>query len=147
MLWARKMTTPRIKVTVSPHFNHRVQTDLFFIFDKTFIILVHECLRYCIIEHLPRKTAMVWMQTVFQHWIRYFGPMYILATDQEGAITSDLVSMCCERFNIDREFGGSQGHTAAPVAERRIQVIQLAAQKLWASVQRLGLQVTQEQVV
>ena len=53
--------------------------------------------------------------------------METLATDQEGAITSDMVALCCEKFGIERDFGGSQGHAAAPFVERRSGIIRLAA--------------------
>ena len=101
-----------MKAALSEHFNYRVQTDLFFIFDKTFIILVDECIRWCLVEELSRKAADEWLSVVFRSWIRYFGPMVDLVTDQEGAITSDLVGKGCEKFGITRDFGGSQGHTA-----------------------------------
>ena len=87
------------------------------------------------------------MKAVFASWIRLFGPPRFFVTDQEGAIKSDLVGKCCERFNIDRDFGGSQGHTAAPMAERRIEIIRLGAQKLWGSVVKQGLRTTKEEVV
>ena len=44
----------------------------------------------------------------FQIWIRWFGPMKVLASDQEGSLVSELVSVACEKFDIQREFGGSQ---------------------------------------
>ena len=144
--WKRKMTMPAIKAAISEHFNHRVQTDLF-IFDKTFIILIDECIRYCIVEPLLRKTSEEWMKLVLHCWIRYFGPMRFLVTDQEGALTSDMIGKCCEKFNIHREFGGSQGHTSAPLAERRIEIIRLSSQKVWATVQKTGLNATQEECV
>ena len=80
-----------------------------------------------VIEELPRKTPECWFQAVFQWWIRFFGPMRTIVTDQEGALVSDLCGTCCEKFDVDLDLGGSQGHTAAPVAERRIQIIQLTA--------------------
>eukprot|EP00959_Pyramimonas_sp_CCMP1952_P282447 5903535-Pyramimonas_sp.AAC.1 len=143
--WKRKLTRPQVKAALSEHFNYRVQTDLFFIFEKTFIALVDECIRWCLVEELSRKTADEWMAVVFKSWIRYFGPMTHLGTDQEGAITSDLVGKCCEMFDIVRDFGGSQGHAAAPIAERRLEIIRTGAQKLWATVQKTGLNTTPSQ--
>eukprot|EP00959_Pyramimonas_sp_CCMP1952_P258465 5402494-Pyramimonas_sp.AAC.1 len=43
--WKRKLTRPQVKAMLAEHFNCRVQTDPFFIFDKTFIVLVDECIR------------------------------------------------------------------------------------------------------
>ena len=82
---------PLIKASVAEHFNHRVQTDLFFIFEKTCVILIDECIRYCVVEILQRKTADEWMRVVFHNWIKIFGPMRFLVTDQEGALTTDMI--------------------------------------------------------
>ena len=73
--------------------------------------------------------------------------MKTLVTDQEGALVSDLCGTCCEKFDINLDLGGSQGHTTAPMAERRIQIIQLSALKLWSAAQKQGLPVTQEMCV
>ena len=80
-------------------------------------------------------------------WIRYFGPPVCIVSDQEGALLSEFVGRCCERFSIARDFGGSQGHTGAPLAERRIEIVRATAQKLWADVQQSGLQYTREDCV
>ena len=106
-----------------------------------------ECFRYVAVELLERRTADCWMKAVFGCWIRYFGPPRVLVTDQEGAITSDLVGKCCERFGINRDFGGSQGHTAAPMAERRIEIVRIGAAKLWQQVRKQGMPISKEQCV
>ena len=80
------------------------------------------------------------MKAVFDTWIQYFGPMLVIAFDQEGGITSELCSIMCERFCIDRDLGGSQGHGAAPVAERRLAIVKLAALKCKRSVASQGLE-------
>ena len=148
MAWRRTMTRPQHKMSLSPHFNFRVHTDLFFIFDeRCYIILVDDCIRYALVAHLERKTPDEWLRTVFLLWIRYFGPMWYLMTDQEGAVVSNLVAKACEKYGIEREFGGSQGHTSAPVAERRIEIVRLAAQKLYSSAQKYGWNVTQDDCV
>ena len=138
-----------MKAKFAERFNQRVQTDLFFLWDppRTYIMLIDECIRYCVTAYLETKTAEEWMRVVLRVWIRYFGPMRCIATDQEGAITADLVAVACEKFGIDREFGGSQGHTAAPVAERRLAIVKLGALKLWNTVKRTGLQATQDDCV
>ena len=136
-----------MKAQLAEHINYRAQTDLFFVFDKTFIALVDECIRWCLVEELPRKTADEWMAVDFGSWIRHFGPMFYLVTDQEGAIASDLVGKCCEKFDVARNFGGSQGPATAPVAESWIEIARAGSQKLWATVQKTGLGATQSRVV
>ena len=73
--------------------------------------------------------------------------MKTLVSDREAAIASDMVGTFCERYDIVRDLGGSQGHTAAPAAERRISLIRTTAHKLWATAQRTGLGVTRDHCV
>ena len=90
------------------------------------------------------KLSSEWLRALFVGWVKFFGPMTILASDQEGAITSDQVGIACEKFGIKLDLGGSYGHTAAPVAERRLALMKLCAVKLWASSQKTGLPITQD---
>ena len=79
------------------------------------------------------------LKAIFYSWIMYFGPMEILAFDQEGGITTDLTAELCERFNIHRALGGSRGHGSAPVAERRLAIVKLAALKADRSCKNRGV--------
>ena len=80
--------------------------------------MVDECLKYAVSAHLKSRNAEDLLATVFYSWIQYFGPMEIIAFDQEGGITSDMAVVMCEKFNIARDVGGSHGHGGAPVAEK-----------------------------
>ena len=65
--------------------------------------------------------------------------MEIPAFDQEGGITTDMAAIMCEKFNISRDLGGSQGHGAAPIAERRLSLIKLASLKAARNAERRGI--------
>ena len=121
--------------------------DLFFIFDLTFLIMVDECIRWCITAPLVDKTAATLLRAVFDSWIQYFGPMLVIAFDQEGGITSEMCSVMCEKFCITRDLGGSQGHGGAPVAERRLAIVKLAALKCKRSIAAQGYDVTDAMLV
>jgi hypothetical protein len=136
---ARTMSHPLIKVKLATRFNHRVQMDLFFICDETFICLIDECIRYAIATWLPSKEPESILKAILFSWIQYFGPMDIIAFDQEGGITTDMAAIMCEKFNITRDLGGSEGHSAAPVAERRLALIKLAALKAARNAERRGI--------
>ena len=79
----RTMTKPLVKIALATRFNQRVQADLFFIFNNTYILMVDECLRYAISASLPSKTAESMLKAIFYSWIMYFGPMEILEFDPE----------------------------------------------------------------
>ena len=145
--WSRVMHRPVSKAQLTQHFNDRVQTDLCLLFDKVFVILIDKCLPSTIIEALARKTPDEWFKAFFNSWIRIFGLMRTLVTHQEGAVVSDISGALCEKFDIHLDLGGSQGHTAAPMAERSIQIVQLSALKLWSASQKACLNATQEMCV
>ncbi len=79
------ITVPRLKIGLSSFFNQNVVTDLFFLRNRNYIILVDDCTRYKVCTGIEFKTAECWLEAVFLTWIRYFGPMRKLTSDQEGA--------------------------------------------------------------
>ena len=64
----------------------------------------------------------------------------MLASDQEGAVVSELLSRACDAYDMERDLAGSEGHTRTGVAERRLGVVKVGALKLYAQVQRQGLE-------
>ena len=133
------MNKPAIKAIVSLHFNERVQIDLFFMFEKIWLIMIDECIRYRIACQLASKQGQDILRAIIQHWIRYFGPMENLVTDQEGGLTSDNVALVADRYNITLVFGGADGHTTTGLAERAIQTVKLTALKTKRDVTKQGL--------
>ena len=94
--WKRKCPMPRVKASLSEHFNYRIQTDLFFIFDRTYVVLIDECIRWAMSSFLQNRTKEEWLRVFFRDWVRFFGPPYFLVSDQEGSVVSDLVGHACE---------------------------------------------------
>ena len=74
-------------------------------------------------------------------------PMAILISDQEGAAISELSGRVAAKQNIKRESGGTYGHGAAQVAERKIGFTKLTAMKVWYSVEKSGMKINQDDVV
>eukprot|EP00959_Pyramimonas_sp_CCMP1952_P057598 1202364-Pyramimonas_sp.AAC.1 len=58
--------------------------DLFFIFGKTFLLMVDEAIRWKLAEVLPKKDAFHIAQAMLRAWFRYFGPPKCIKFDQEG---------------------------------------------------------------
>ena len=73
------MNKPGIKMTIAVRFNERVQADLFFLFEKTWLMMIDECIRYRIACLLATKQGKDILRAMLGHWIRYFGPMDNLA--------------------------------------------------------------------
>eukprot|EP00959_Pyramimonas_sp_CCMP1952_P400576 8393587-Pyramimonas_sp.AAC.1 len=59
--------------------------------------------------------------------------------DQEGGVTTDMVSLFADRYYITLIFGGADGHTTTGLAERAIQSVKLTALKTKRGVQKQGL--------
>ena len=138
MTWKRTITKPLVKSSVSRHFNTRVHMDLFFVLDGTFLMMIDEAIRWACSMNLASKSAAHIAEAVFLGWVTYFGPMLEIVFDQEGGITAEDTGILCERFGINRDLGGSSGHTGAPLAERRLAIVKLASLKTHASIQRSG---------
>ena len=53
------LTKPLVRIRSAEYFNERVQTDLFFLWapSRCYIILIDECIRYCLAAPLERRTA------------------------------------------------------------------------------------------
>ena len=89
--------------------------------DLTFEIFVDECISYALTTRLHRKTPDEWKQKAFELWIRYFGPMWWLCSDLEGAVISDLISKACEHWSIQRDLGGRQRGSSNPCGRKKAQ--------------------------
>jgi hypothetical protein len=70
-----------------------------------------------------------------------------MVSDQEAAVTRDLISRACEAYGIDRDFSRSEGHTRTRVAAREIRLVKLGALKLLHQTQKQGLRLTQDEGV
>ena len=71
----------------------------------------------------------------------------MIAFDQEAGITSDMAAIMCEKLNITRELGGSHGHSAALVAERRLAILKRSSLKASREAERQGLLLDKEMIV
>ena len=76
---------------------------------------------------------------IFKNWIRYFGPMRTLTTDQEGGIKADEAALTCDRYAIVRRLKGSYGHTSTGLAERHIELTKAIMLKCKSNVEQDGL--------
>ena len=76
---------PKVKSRLATKFNQVVQADLFYMWDRVFIIIVDECTRYKFAAELPGKSYEAILECLQLGWFRYFGPPILMITGQEGA--------------------------------------------------------------
>ena len=91
-----------MKAAISQHFNDRVQTDLFFLFDKIYVILIDECIRWKTGDEIPSKQPHDLLKALVYLWIRIWGPMQTLMSDQEGGLVSNEATAFFDRLGIGR---------------------------------------------
>lgn len=148
MAFQRPPRRPTAKIELAGHFGECVQWDLFFLWGIVFIMLIDTCLRWKLSHHLENKEGITIFKAVMSYWLRHFGPIRILESDQEGGATSDFFTREAERPSITLRFRGSQGHTGTGLVERHIQLTEVAAKKTWFEVTREGLNdITKAEVV
>ena len=82
------------------------------------------------------------MKQLNHSWLRIFGPMSYLVHDQEGAVTSELVGLACDRYSITRAFAGTDAHTTTGLAEAHIRFTKLIALKLENDCKQNGINTT-----
>ena len=148
MQWKRTLTKPVSGGgSLATFFNERLQTDLFTLWQRIYIIWVDQATRWTLAQHMATKDKEEYLRIFLSHWVRYFGAPVTIVSDQEGAVISDLIGRACEAFGMTRELAGSEGHTRTGIAERKIGVVKLTALKLYAQTQRQGMKTSQDDCV
>ena len=142
---------PKAVVELSGWFNDRVLCDLFFLWNLIWLMLIDESIRWKLIEYLENKSGPCIFSAILRGWIRYFGPMRNLVSDQEGGIAAEDTALTCERYSIVRCLKGSDPsgrHTGTGLAEKHIHMTKLAALKTWDKAEAQGLtHVTKQDVM
>ena len=142
---------PKAGAELAGWFNDNVLIDLFFLWDLIRLMIVDEATRYKVIEKLPNRTAYAIFAALLRGWIRYFGPMKNLVSDQEGGVTAEETAIACERYSINRVLKGCDPegrHTGTGLAEKHIHLSKLSALKCLDVTTRMGLtEITREDVM
>ena len=143
--FAKLHSKPKVRVDQPSTFNEEVQVDYFRLWDTWFMIIVDVATRYKTIVKVSGRDLPTALQTLLQHWLRYFGPMRTLVSDQETCLMSHEAAAEMERLNITRSpagttRGGAQGqHTTTGVVEKHTDLAKLCMMKLRAEAERQGL--------
>ena len=118
--FALKIPKSQLKSHLATVFNEIVQHDLFFLWDKPFMLLIDEAIRWKTGDELVNKQSPALLKAILYLWIRMFGPMQHLLTDQEGGLLSESASRFFEKFNITRLLVGQGGSGTKGLVERHI---------------------------
>ena len=136
------MHKPQVKAHYPTHFNDIVQHDLFFLFDQTFMLLIDECIKYNMGDHLTDKRGPTIARALYKLWIRVWGPSQNLLSDQEGGLLSNEATRMFDKLNINRLLVGTSGSTTKGLVERHIAITKTAMLKLQKQCKDEGLEVS-----
>ena len=149
--WEIPKNLPRFSAELSGFFNELLMMDLFFCWDKIWLMILDDAVKYRITSPLKSKTGKDIFKALLKDWIRYFGPPRSIISDQEGGIKSEDFALVCERFSIYRRLAGStakklEEHTRTGAVERAIALTKLTMFKVRADAIREGWQVDDEDI-
>ena len=138
---------PKVRVSHPTTFNEEVQLDYFKLWDTWFLLIIDVATRYKTAVMVAGRDLSSGLRAVLQHWLRYFGPMKIMVSDQESCWMGHEAAAELERLGVRRlpagaTRGGAQGqHTATGIVEKHIDLVKLTMMKLRAEAERQGLPV------
>ena len=101
--------------------------------DKIWLLLIDEHIRFKQVSWMNDKTAQSYLHAFVETWARIFGPPVYFVSDQEGALTSDMVGTAMDRYSIKRDFAGADPnrgqHTTTGLIEGNIRMTKSIAHK------------------
>ena len=151
--YARAHRRPQSKGTnLSRHFNDLVQIYLFKFDDSWFLLAVDEATRYKVATLCQGRELQHIFSALMRGWMRYFGPMRTLVSDQETSVMSVEAGSECQRLGIRRQPAGTttgaQGkqHSTTGLVEKHIDLTKLTMLKLKAEAERWGIEIEKEEL-
>jgi hypothetical protein len=88
-------------------FNEVVQIDLFNYGGKLYLLTIDEATRYKIATLCQGRELKHILNALMNSWIRYFGPMRTLVSDQETSLMTVAAGVELQRLGIARQPGGT----------------------------------------
>ena len=95
--WTPRIHKSAVKAELATGFNNVVEPDLFFLWDETFILMIDQCIRWKTGQELASKKPHDLLKALIFLWIRIWGPMGKLITDQEGGLVSNEATAFFDR--------------------------------------------------
>ena len=151
--FSRAGRRPQFKgANLSMQFNEMVQADLYNYDGETFLLVIDEATRYKVATKCESRELKHILGALMRCWIRYFGPMRTLVSDQETALMTVHAGVELQRLGIARQPGGTtsklqgQQHTATGLVEKHIDLTKLTMAKIQAEAARWGLEIEGEEL-
>ena len=120
-LWTRPNNRAMVSTRLAEKFGEMVQCDLLFFEDAIILHLLDESIRYTVTAILENKTAEAITSAITNSWIKLFGPMGSIVTDQESGLTSEISAIWAEKWNVSFRLRAKGQH--ATIVERHHQIL------------------------
>ena len=145
--YSKLKSRPVVKTKHPMTFGEEVQADYCQLWDQWFIIFIDVATRCKVVTKAAGRDLPTALHVLLHNWLRFFGPMRRLVSDQESCPMSHEAAAELERLNISREPAGAtrgkaQGqHTTAGLVAKHTDLVKLHMLKIRAEVERAGLEV------
>ena len=137
----RSMTTTR---TVDK-FGQSVQVDLLFVEEYIVLHMIDEAIRWTATALIPDRQTQTILSAITLAWIKLYGPMQTLVSDQEGALASEEGAVWAERWKINLLLKAKSQH--AQVVERHHAILRDHLHKILAQLRSEKLLVSFQDVL
>ena len=146
--YSKLKSKPVVKASHPMTFGEEVQADYFQLWNEWFMILIDVATRYKVVVKVAGRDLPTALHVLLHNWLRFFGPMRKLVSDQESCLMSHEAAAELERLNIQREPAGTtrgkaQGqHTTTGLVEKRTDLVKIQMLKIKAEADRAGIEVS-----
>ena len=137
----RSMTTS----SLAERFGEVVQVDLLFIEEFIVVHLIDEAIRWTATQLVPDRQASTIIKAITGMWLKLFGPMQCLVSDQEGGLASEEAAVWAERWKLSLRLKAKGQH--AVVVERHHDILRDALHKMLAQARSERLLVDFEDIL
>ena len=122
---------------MSVAFGTVVQFDLLFIEDKIIAVLIDEATRWTVADVITDRETPTILKFFTDRWLRIFGPITTVLSDQEGALYSEQGAVWSETVGTSLRPKPKGSHAA--LVERHHQVLRDLMHKLLTESRSKGL--------
>eukprot|EP00959_Pyramimonas_sp_CCMP1952_P157981 3303464-Pyramimonas_sp.AAC.1 len=106
------------------------------------MLLIDETIRWKTGDQIENKLGPTLARTLYRLWIRFWGPMRHLLSDQEGGLLHDEATRMFDRLSIARPLVGRDGSSTKGLFERRNALTKIGMLKLKKELQSAGINIT-----
>ena len=99
-MWKAPGRKAKTTSSLAEKFNEVVQVDLLFVEEHVVLHLIDESIRWTTTALLADRQAATLIETITNVWLRIFGPMQCLVSDQEGGLAGEESATWAERWKV-----------------------------------------------